>query len=65
MAKRGEKQTIGWDGRKLPNFEAAVRATRFAAMVAALTCERAGAQPPVAAKGTRSGASLQSRRAPW
>jgi fructokinase len=34
----------------LGEFEAAVRAARFAAVIAARTCERAGAEPPRAAK---------------
>ena len=34
----------------LPYFEAAVRAAEFAALVAARTCERAGAEPPRAAR---------------
>jgi fructokinase len=34
----------------LPHFDAAVRAARFAALVAARTCERAGAEPPRAAR---------------
>jgi fructokinase len=34
----------------LPDFDAAVRAAQFASLIAARTCERAGAEPPRAAR---------------